>query len=153
MNHSNGTYVSLGVSWYTRQLIDDFSIRFLSLQDRVESNTLHTTVVYSRTPVPWAEYLNPELNVLANPVRYEIFPTKEGTSCLVLLVESVELSDLNKMLTHCGATSDYERYNPHITLSYNFTGSIDNLPLFPKSILYDTLNVEPLDEEYIPPSV
>jgi hypothetical protein len=152
MDHSNGTYVALLLSGRSQQLIDRFSEQVLKLPDRVDPVHLHTTVIYSRTPVRVAEYLNPNIFAMARPLRYEIFPTHEGTPCLVLLLDSIVLRDLNTMLTKLGATSTYEKYNPHLTLSYNYTGTLDNLPLIPYDLEYDALTVEPLDEETIPSS-
>jgi hypothetical protein len=152
MNHTNGTYVALEVDPFCRRLIDDFSRQSLRLDNRVDPDTLHTTVIYSRAPVPEAYGMRTNCCVVARPIAYEIFPTSDGKRCLVLLVESTRLRDLNEMLVKCGATSDYDRYNPHVTLSYDFTESLSDLPLPPFSIQYDTLTVEPLDEEYVPPS-
>ena len=152
-DHTHGTYVALELSPFCREFIGMFSDTTLRLDNPVDRDHLHTTVIYSRTPVPWAQYLDPNLVAEAYATHYEIFPTQEGKQCLVLRIESPIICDLNAMLTRLGATTQYDGYNPHLTLSYDYRGDIRGLPLPSyNQLTFDRLTVEPLDEEYIPPS-
>jgi len=150
--HKDGTYVSFEMSKDSRALLDHFVEMNLGLSERIDPNTYHITVIYSRTPVPAAETLEKNTSATANAVQYEVFPTKENKKCLVLRVESESAEHLNKWLNLQGATSDYPDYKPHVTLCYDYAGKDDlsqlPLPQFPLS--FDVLNVAPLDPEFVP---
>ncbi len=150
--HKDGTYVSLEMDQHSRALLDHFVEMNLGLTERIDPNTYHITVIYSRTPVPAAETLDKNTTATANAVQYEVFPTKEGKKCLVLRVESKSAEYLNKWLTVQGATSDYDKYKPHVTLCYDYTGNDDlsQLPIPQFPLAFDVLNVAPLDPEFIP---
>lgn len=152
MNHCDGTYVALELSDACKQLVDDFSVKNLRLSNPVDPIYLHSTIIYSNTPVPEVEYLDRRICAVARALRYKIFLTQRNTSCLTVLLESPIAIDLNRMLTRLGATSEFGAYTPHLTLSYNFTGSIDDLPKIPFDITYDRLIIKPLDVNFVPPS-
>ena len=152
MTHSNGTYVALELSPESRQQVDDFITNTLKLPNPIDPDYLHTTIIYSMAPVPWARYLDREMNACADPVRYEIFKTKTGKNCLTVIVDCPKAVDLNNMLTQLGATSNFSPYTPHLTLSYDYTGTTEDLPSFPSELLYQGLIVNALDPDFIPPS-
>ena len=150
--HKDGTYVSLEMNQQSRALLDHFVEMNLGLTERIDPNTYHITVIYSRTPVPAAETLEKTTSTTANAVQYEVFPTKEGKKCLVLRVESKSAEHLNKWLNLQGATSDYPDYKPHVTICYDYNGKDDlsQLPLPQFPLVFDKLNVAPLDPEFVP---
>jgi hypothetical protein len=150
--HKDGTYVSFQMDGNTRALLDRFVEINLGLAERVASSTYHITVIYSRTPVPAAEDYSGNSTAVASAVAYEVFPTKDGDKCLVLRINSAEASTLNNHLTKLGATSDYDEYKPHVTIAYNAEMPEDltilPLPQFP--LVFDRIEVEPLDPLYVP---
>ena len=152
MPHNNGTYVALELSPESRKQVDDFITHTLKLKNPIDPDYLHTTIIYSLAPVPYAKYLDREMNAHADAIRYEIFRTKTGKHCLTVIVDCPKARDVNDMLTRLGATSAFNPYNPHLTLSYDYEGTIEDLPLIPFELLYQGLIVNALDPNFIPPS-
>lgn len=151
-NHDSGTYVALELSPESRAQVDDFITNTLKLENPIHPDYLHTTVIYSHTPVPHAEYLSRTIEAVGYAHRYEIFTTKTGKKCLTAIVDCSTAYELNKMLTVLGATSSFTPYLAHLTISYDYDGDIQNLPVIPFSLVYSTLLIKPLDLEFIPPS-
>lgn len=153
--HKDGTYVSLNLSQQSKQLLDNFVEMNLGLTERVDSNTYHITVIYSRTPVPTAEnllYMNNPLPVEAHVTGYEVFPTKNDGKCLVMRLSCPYATRLNTDLTKQGATSDYDEYKPHLTIAYNMAQEVNpkTLPMPAFHLEFDKLNVDALDPEFTP---
>ena len=153
--HKDGTYVALEMSKESKDLLDNFVVNNLGLTERVDKKTYHITVIYSRTPVPSAEallHMNTTMPVEAQPVSYEIFPTKNDGLCLVMRVICPYSTRINSQLEREGATSDYDQYKPHITLAYNIKESVDvnTLPVPQFQLIFDKLTVDPLDPQFTP---
>ena len=153
--HKDGTYVSLEMSEESRALLDNFVEMNLGLTERVDPNTYHITIIYSRTPVPSAEFLldrNTSLPVEAMATGYEIFPTKNDGNCLVMRLVCPYATRLNSQLTKEGATSDYSEYKTHLTIAYNMTQEVDphTLPVPQFQMIFDKLNVDALDPQFVP---
>lgn len=79
---------------------------------------LHITIVYSKEPVDWMKMgaaWEEEVTIPAGGPRViEQF----GEGAIVLRVSSETLSWRNQMMRARGASSDYEEYSPHITITY-----------------------------------
>jgi len=149
--HKDGTYVSLEMSKDSKDLLDNFVEMSLGLTERVDPSTYHITIIYSRTPVPSAEFLEPEIDVSAIVTGYEVFPTKNAGKCLVMRLACPYATELNAQLTKEGATSDYAEYKPHVTLAYDTKQDLDlQFPIPQFQLKFDKLNVAPLDTEYTP---
>jgi hypothetical protein len=151
--HKDGTYVSMNLSQESRTLLDNYVENMLQLDERVDPSTYHITVIYSRTPVPTAErYIGERPTTPATVKSYEIFPTKNDGKCLVMKLDFPYATNLNTELTLQGATSDYDSYKPHLTLAYNIVQEIDpdTLPMPQFPLYFDSVQVEPLDPQYIP---
>jgi hypothetical protein len=150
--HKDGTYVALEMDTHSRALLDHFVEMNLGLTERIDPSEYHTTVIYSRTPVPHAETLSTDTSASGHAYGYEVFPTKAAGKCLVLRVHLPEAVHLNEFLNQHGATSDYGQYKPHVTVCYEYTGDDDvsQLPVPPFPFTYDKLTVKPLDPEFIP---
>lgn len=90
------------------------------IDNKTNKGEIHITVAYSRKPI-----MLTALGALEPPVRikarhYSIFKTQTGENCLVLEVESKELTDRhNEIIKDYGASYDFPEYKPHITLSYD----------------------------------
>jgi len=153
--HKDGTYVSLEMSTESRALLDNFVEMNLGLTERVDPKTYHITVIYSRTPVPSAEFLldrNTSLPVEAMATGYEIFPTKNDGQCLVMRLVCPYATRLNSQLTKEGATSDYAEYKTHLTIAYDIKETVNphTLPVPQFQMVFDKLNVAPLDPLFVP---
>ena len=137
----HGTYASLKLSAVSsNSLFDHIS----SVNDRVPKGEYHTTICYSRNPVPEVENIHPNLPITAKAISYEVFPTKNDGHVLVLRIQSPEIEQLNQDITDLGAISDYPEYKAHITLAMdNPDISQLSLPTFP--LVFDTFHVEGLD--------
>lgn len=151
MKHKDGTYVAFLMNDESKALLDNFVGMNLGLDERIDPNTYHVTVIYSRTPVPDAENIRSG-PATAKVIGYEVFPTKTADKCLVMRVDCPAALMLNKQLSKMGATSDYIDYKPHITICYNYNGSDDvsELPLPQFNLGFIGFEVKPLDPVYIP---
>jgi 2'-5' RNA ligase len=151
MKHKDGTYVALLMDDETKELLDNFVEMNIGLSERVDPSTYHTTIIYSRTPVPNADNLRSG-PATGKAVGYEVFPTKTDGNCLVMRVECAAATMLNKQLNKMGATSDYDEYKPHITLCYNYNGSDDvsTLPIPEFPLGFKGFEVKPLEPDFIP---
>lgn len=152
--HKDGTYVSLEMTQESRDSLDQFVEMSLGLTERVDPSTYHTTVIYSRTPVPTAENLlesNP-ISAQAMVTGYEVFPTKSDGQCLVMRISCPIATELNAQLTKEGATSDYAEYKPHVTLAYDMSQTVNpnSLPTPQFQLTFDRIHVAPLDPEFTP---
>jgi 2'-5' RNA ligase len=153
--HKDGTYVSLEMSEESRDMLDNFVEMNLGLTERVDKKTYHITVIYSRTPVPSAEnllHMNTAIPVEAQATGYEVFPTKNDGKCLVMRMICPYATRLNSQLTAAGATSDYPEYKAHLTIAYDIKQEInpDILPVPQFQLVFDKLNVAPLDPLFTP---
>ena len=151
--HKDGTYVSMDLSDESKDLIDHFVEMNLGLTERVDKSTYHITIIYSRTPVPSAEqYVGHTSETDAKITGYEVFPTKNDGKCLVMRVEFPFAELLNKQLTAQGATSDYDKYKPHMTVAYDIKQEIDphTLPVPQFPLRFGAVKVEPLDPVFVP---
>jgi 2'-5' RNA ligase len=155
MKHKDGTYVALDLSAESKVQLDNYLSMTLDPMDRVDPDSYHTTIIYSRTPVPDAEKFAGDSAVgFALVKSWEVFPTKNDGKCLVMKLDFPFAERLNRTLTDMGATSDYAEYKPHITIAYDFHGDIDPTtlvrPHFP--LFFDKVVVKPLDTDYVPPT-
>ena len=150
--HKDGTYVALEMNEHSRDLLDHFCEMNLGLTERLSKDQYHTTVIYSRTPVPHADNLPKDTSASGHATGYDVFPLKDGGKCLVLRVHLPEAEHLNDYLNGHGATSDYSDYKPHVTICYDYKGHDDvtKLPVPPFPFTYDRLTVEPLDPQFVP---
>ena len=56
-DHSSGTYVALELHKKSMAEVDDFITHVLKLENPINPAYLHSTVIYSETPVPQADHL------------------------------------------------------------------------------------------------
>lgn len=97
----------------------------------VDDDAAHVTLAYSRQPVDWLSVGtsdwgpgSPNLTVPeGGPRIMEVF---NGT--LVQIFGSSQLSYRHEEIVRAGATWDYEQFNPHFSLNYEFgAGSIEGI--------------------------
>jgi len=104
----------------SRDLID--WARSQGIEQMLPANELHVTVLFSKTPVNWLEmgmdWSSDErgrLSILPGGPR-EIETFGDGANVLVFVDSG--LTWRHQHMLEMGATSDYEEYTPHITITY-----------------------------------
>ena len=124
LSPKKGTYAALRVSKESRDLLyrhcltNKIPCRKSQFEER-----LHVTLIYSRVHCPTMRALT-GIKYEGTFKDYEIFTGNKGERVLVALLNapSVEARHLKLMADH-GASYDFPVYHPHVTLSYNYTGS------------------------------
>lgn len=143
--HANGTYASLKLSPESSKQLNEFISS--QVASGVDPDTYHCTVMYSRVPVPEADNIRVHLPIYSKATGYEIFPSKDNTSCLVLLIDSDEIRWLHNHTNYLGASYDYPEYKPHITLASDHDNTDLKLPDF--DLIFDRFEVDPLDTDKV----
>jgi hypothetical protein len=143
---SKGTYVGLNVSQTSLEdLAEHCRANKIKARSSLLKAGLHTTVLYSRKRCPGLK-VNPTVNHVATFSSYDLFDSDKGNKALVVKLNapSVVTRHLQLMAEH-QATYDFPVYLPHITLNYNYSGSIDGLAPFNFPIVLTGEYVEDLD--------
>lgn len=100
----------------------------VNIPNLVDPSDIHTTVIFSKEPLPSLAHGTIDLtsaNLFAYPDRVDSWLTRpmEGvnqTRCLILTLDSAPLVAYQGLLLHCfNAIYDFEKYTPHIALSYD----------------------------------
>ena len=115
----------------------------------LDSGEFHCTVAYSNK---WFEHNNIAGKgkfVTINPSDMLEVTRLGDEGAIVIMIKSDDLTETWKDCISKGATWDYPKYSPHITLTYN-NGDIDlsNIELPDFSILLGDLEFSNLDEDY-----
>lgn len=105
------------VKWYREQ----------GVKSVYEADSMHTTIIYSKTPVDWMKFNQSWQGSVdippGGPRLHELFG--DDRSILVLLYTSSELEWRNAEAIELGATSSHPEYQPHISITLE--GSSVNL--------------------------
>lgn len=146
--HSKGTYVNVKISDLDKNKLYDWVVG-RGINEPLDKNEYHTTVIYSRTPCPDAANYEYGIPITGNITGWKIFDAGIGR-CLVAFVQSEQLQKINADLQRdYGATSDFPEYLPHITVSYSYIGEIpDDYPAM--RITYDQVEVKGLNPDWRP---
>lgn len=141
--NKSGTYASLGMKRDSRDSLHDW-LEKQKINELVDPNEYHCTLVYSTTPVPEFVKEKPELPIMAKPKGWKIFGDKNMLVLVLSCEEAHELFDIAKSL---GAKSDYPSYVPHVTVALNYTDSVPkDIPPF--SLEFDKFKVGEIDENF-----
>lgn len=142
--HPNGTYVCAKLNKKSKKALDYF-VTEIGIPSPAEPDQYHSTIIYSRKGVPQVSEYKFNVPFTAKPKRWEIFGT-----CLVLVVNSSDLTKVhNDIMDKYGATYDYDDYTPHVTVSYNYNGSLPKV--VPNiDLVYGSIDIEPLDDDMTP---
>lgn len=144
--HKNGTYVAAYVSPADAQKLYHQVKKIIPGEDLHTPGKYHTTIVYSRIGKPQLEKINFP-SITGNIKQWKIFPTQTGSRCLVLLIDSPLLERIHKNLHSLYRLSyDFPDYIPHITVCYDYKGSLPEILPEINHINYDRVIVEPLDD-------
>ena len=102
------------IEWYKGQ----------GVQDVYAAESMHVTIVYSKTPVDWMKIGSAwEANIevpAGGPRLMEKFGDNQDV--LVLLFGSNELQWRHELAKELGASSDFPEYQPHISISLSGAG-------------------------------
>ena len=126
-----GTFVGVRFSEKTQTAINKY-IADMNIPNPINSDELHTTIIYSRKPLPTFV----EQGMLDEPIigrfdAFEVWPTKEGGNALVMKYDCAELhARHNEIMNNYDATYDFPEYKVHLTLSYDIGDEATNLPDF-----------------------
>lgn len=116
----------------------------------IDAEKLHATITYSKTPVNWmkmGESWNPELKVNAGGARLnEVFGENKDT--LVLAFASSELTYRHERMIEDGASWDWPEYQPHLSISYEFSGDASKITPWQGNIEFGPEIFEGLNEEW-----
>lgn len=145
----NGTYVGVTYDGLTCHVLDEW-MRLVGIPNRVNADSLHTTLIYSRVAIDPKYHLalgRSDLQMLGwrfEPSGFDVFDDK----CLVMLINARGLVEFHQQLLACGGTHDFKPYNPHVTLSYDVTGfdhtklSLPEIVLTPVSVYTEPLELD-----------
>lgn len=120
-------------------------VRGLGLPDPTPFEAMHVTVCYSTAPLQWPEPDRSGL-VLASPERR----IDQFGSALVLVFESPFLTARTEHLKALGASYDFPKYQPHVTLCYDYPGDAAALQPFRGLLLLTGEELAVLDEDWRP---
>ena len=146
-----GTYAKLVPCAATKERIASI-VNLLNIENPASVHDLHVTVIYSRKECAEIEGLNVTLPVQAYGEAFDIFPNQDGTKCLVLKLSSFAMHALHHTIrTEHNATHDFPDYQPHLTLSYDYTSDVPNHTILEyfTDLRFDRYVVEPLDLNWI----
>ncbi len=144
--HKNGTYASLKVSEKSAIKIVEWAKKN-KINNVVDAEYLHCTVVFSRKPVPELENWQLILPTTVKIKNWRIFPQQEKIEkALVLELDASKIINLhNRIEKDLHATYDFDEFIPHITISQKWLSNTvpEKLPNF--NIELDKFEVSELD--------
>ena len=142
----NGVYIEVEVEETSKLLLKEFCE-----ENNIPTNSdYHCTLIYSKKPFKGIIDI-PKINITTKPINFIRFDNEEeGIYALTLELDSKELRELhNFYMEKYNFKYDYEKYIPHITLSYKAKDvNKKDLPLPDFEIKLDKINVEPLVENW-----
>jgi 2'-5' RNA ligase len=116
----------------------------------LDPDKYHTTILYSRKPVPKAQEIIDSMDKIdLSVIGFKLFGSEDDLEirALVLELKAPQLINLHKKLISAGGTHDYDDYTPHLTVSYQVPKNLDlstlKLPDFKVTIC--GFKTEPLD--------
>lgn len=126
-----------------QEIIDHFKRQ--GVKTTLKANDLHVTIMYSATPVDWMKASSPWTYGDAEDVRNGVLRIPPGGprdvdlfgdgDCLVLLFNNQDLSWRHETLLNIGCTFKFATYQPHITISHKFGGTLEGLEPFTGKIV------------------
>lgn len=128
----DGTFVGVKISKKSKDDLIKLA-ESLDVPNILDKKDLHVTVIYSKKYLPNFKPLGKlDKSIIAKPTKFSIFG--ESSNCLVVELSCKDLVNRNKQIVKLhGATSDYDSYECHITLSYD-VDDFDIKKLNPKSV-------------------
>lgn len=149
---SKGTYAGVKFTPETVEALAAFCKEH-NIPNAINADELHSTVLYSRKHCPdyspIETYDPPCIGKFDAWNVWNTSPTEgDSTKCLVLKMECPDLEKRHhELMDEHGATFDYDKYQPHVTLSYNIGDDfdVDSLPPFEGDVSIAGEYMEELD--------
>ncbi len=128
---NNGKYITLKPDEQSKAHLLSL-IKKLRLENPVQENDLHITLIYSKEVRKEAnDYKINQKEYTVNASHFDLYG--DNKDCLVIAIDSEELHKKHNFLKENGFQHSYEKYNPHITIAFNVSE-------VPDDILLKTLN-------------
>ena len=144
VTYPKGVYIACKLSEVTEASIKEYQEKYLKGQDINED--LHCTLIYSQKPHV-DEIEASEYKAVGTFNQFNLFGPDNNV--LVLEIQSEDMIRRNEALVdEYGFISDYDEYKPHITLSYEFKGEINSLPIIDFEIILEKEYIDPLDTDW-----
>lgn len=145
--HKYGSYLSVKPDKESAQVLDDWN-KTNKIPNALKQDDFHCTVIYSRKGIPSAKHYDMNLPINAKVGGLKVFNTPDGKNCLVAKLNSKDLTAHHEtIMNKYGAVYDFEKYNPHVTLSYDIGSfEIKDLKLPKTDLVFTTYEFTPLDE-------
>ena len=140
--YENGVYISVSADSKTQQKLKQYCNAYgIELTD-----SLHITLIYSQAPLNTQPLLkNYRVNTAVK--GFSLFGLKEDV--LVIKIDSPKLIGRNaKLIQENGFISDWDEYEPHMTLQWGYKGDISKLPEIDFPITVELETVENLDPSW-----
>jgi hypothetical protein len=148
-----GTYAAVKANQETKDKLEAYMEKN-KIPTPVKVDKLHVTLIYSRKHLEGFKAEGKlDKPYACKPKEFVVWKTKpedpkeEKTNCLVLQLNSPELIKRHEhIMKEFGATFDFDKYTPHITLSYSIGDmDIENLPKIDFDLVFDTEYAEELN--------
>ena len=151
----NGTYAAVKYDEASCAIIESL-IKQWNIPNPIKTNHLHSTIIYSRKPIPVEKQHNmDDVELKRRGWKFPIgsFKMLDTSSenhdgiVLVLMLDAPELIALHDTLVVNGASHDFATYDVHITLSYSAKGfdwskiQIPDICLVPSEIYFEPLDL------------
>ena len=127
--------------------LHDWAKNTLHLKDPLAPHLYHTTLLYSRAQVDAEKLItNKNPGWIVAPKSYELLG--DDHEVLVLIIDAPEMIKLHQQLLKAGGTHDYDKFIPHITLSYNIKDDgldVGSMQVPSMHLRVSGIKAEPLD--------
>lgn len=145
-------YVSRAVL-NAKEIIAHFKGR--GFKTTLPADDLHVTVAYSRQPVDWIAVgeswsgSDRDGNLEVSPGGARVMERfGQDSKAVVMVFASSDLRWRHETIKEKGASWDWDDYQPHITLSYEFDGDIDQVEPWQGRILLGPERFAEIDEDW-----
>lgn len=147
--YPDGVYMSRSLTDDSAMMIKEFQDKYLVGQEI--NPELHVTLVYSKKSYSGEEDITINTDVMSGTIiGYDLFG--EDNNILVAKLRSTDLTQyVDELKSKYGFVSDYDAYQPHVTLSYN-VGDFDvtTLPIMEGTLYFTNETVANLNADWKP---
>lgn len=142
----SGLYLSAFFDDETNKNLEEFMNRH-RIPNAVPTPSLHTTIVYSKSPVDMEPLHTIDVTVHREGCSFEVWDTPSGNTLVLKFFSPYFQIRFNEAMA-LGASYDYDEYKPHISLSYDVGDDFDvsTLPAIDFDIRVVGEYAETLDE-------
>lgn len=128
-NNVVGTFVCVKFDDKTVEYLYDF-IELCGIDNPIDSDDFHATVLYSKEK-DLVELKSTPISLYRMQAKVsgvDIFTNKDGSKALVLKLDSHHINNRHEYLrSKYNVEHTFLEFCPHITLSYNFTGDVNQV--------------------------